>query len=86
MYGVYKRVIPHTNKKNIEFDLIKQDNILQELHYVIDNSYDTRVPKGNNNCIRSILKDEQLICLLKGWYISVSAHHITSLKEYDMVE
>ncbi|GET00727.1 hypothetical protein GLOIN_2v1483751 [Rhizophagus clarus] len=31
-------------------------------------------------------RDEQLICLLKGWYISTPSHHITSLKEYDMIE
>jgi hypothetical protein len=86
MHGVYKRVIPHTNKKNVEFDLIKRDNVLQGLRYVIDNGYDVRVPEGGGNRIRFILKDEQLICLLKGWYISAPAHHITSLKEYDVVE
>jgi hypothetical protein len=71
MHGVYKRVIPHTNKKNVEFDLIKRDNILQALRYVIDNGYDARISEDGSNCIRSILKDEQLTCLLKGWYISV---------------
>ncbi|GBC04304.1 hypothetical protein RclHR1_05600004 [Rhizophagus clarus] len=86
MHGVYKRVIPHTNKKKVEFDLIKRDNILQGLRYVIDNGYDARFPEGTSNCIKSILKDEQLICLLKGWYISAPSHHITSLKEYDMIE
>lgn len=86
MHGVYKRMIPHTNKKNVEFDLIKRDNILQALRYVIDNGYDARIPEGSSNCIRSILKDEQLICLLEGWYISVPAHHITRLEEYNTVE
>ncbi|PKB94651.1 hypothetical protein RhiirA5_438319 [Rhizophagus irregularis] len=86
MHGVYKRMIPHTNKKNVEFDLIKRDNILQGLRYVIDNGYDARIPEGGGNCIRSILKDEQLICLLEGWYISVPAHHITRLEEYNTVE
>ncbi|EXX57446.1 hypothetical protein RirG_207140 [Rhizophagus irregularis DAOM 197198w] len=86
MHGVYKRMIPHTNKKNVEFDLIKRDNILQGLRYVIDNGYNARIPEGGGNCIRSILKDEQLICLLEGWYISVPAHHITRLEEYNTVE
>ncbi|GES95457.1 hypothetical protein GLOIN_2v1483751 [Rhizophagus clarus] len=86
MHGVYKRVRPHTNKKKVEFDLIKRDNILQGLRYVIDNGYDARFPEGTSNCIKSILKDEQLICLLKGWYISAPSHHIISLKEYDMIE
>jgi hypothetical protein len=55
---------------------------LQGLRYVIDNGYDSRVPEGGSNCIRSILKDDQLICLLEGWYISVPAHHIARLEEY----
>ncbi|CAB5206941.1 unnamed protein product [Rhizophagus irregularis] len=63
-----------------------RDNILQGLRYVIDNGYDARIPEGGGNCIRSILKDEQLICLLEGWYISVPAHHITRLEEYNTVE
>ena len=76
MHGIYKRTIPHTNKKNVEFDLIKRDNVLQGLRYVIDNGYDSRIPEGSDNCIRSILKDNQLTCLLKGWYISIPAHHL----------
>lgn len=78
MHGVYKKVIPHTNKKNVEFDLIKRDNILQGLRNVIDNGYDQRIPEGNNSCIRSIMKDNKLTCLLEGWYISVPNHHITN--------
>ncbi|CAB4475677.1 unnamed protein product [Rhizophagus irregularis] len=60
--------------------------MMHGLRYVIDNGYDARIPEGGGNCIRSILKDEQLICLLEGWYISVPAHHITRLEEYNMVE
>ena len=53
MHGVYKKVIPHTNKKNVEFDLIRRDNILQGLRNIIDNGYDQRFPEGNNSYIRS---------------------------------
>ena len=54
---------------------------------MIDNGYDSRVPEGGSNCIRSILKDEQLICLLEGWYIvSIPAHYIARLEEYNAVE
>jgi hypothetical protein len=83
MHGVYKKVIPHTNKKNVELDLIKRDNTLQGLRYIIDNGYDFRIPNDNNGCIRSILKDNQLACLLEGWYISTPVHYKISLEEYD---
>ena len=81
MHGIYKRIIPHTNKKNVEFDLIKRDNILQGLRYVIDNGYDQRVPEDSNNYTRSIMKDNKLTCLLEGWYISVPAHHIRDMDD-----
>ncbi len=48
-------MIPHTNKKNVEFDLVKHDNTLQELRYIINNDYDTRFPDNSDNCIRSII-------------------------------
>jgi hypothetical protein len=82
MHGVYKRVIPHTNKKNVEFDLIKRDNILQGLRNIIDNGYDQRAPEGSNTSYtRSIMKDNKLSCLLEGWYISVPAHHIINMND-----
>jgi hypothetical protein len=71
MHGIYKRVIPHTNKKNVELDLMKRDNTLQALRYILDNGYDPRIPQGTNNCVRSIIKDNQLKCILEGWYISI---------------
>ena len=72
MHGVYKRVIPHTNKKNVEMDLMKRDNTLQALRYILDNGYDPRVSQGISNCVRSIINDNRLKCLLEGWYISIN--------------
>lgn len=84
MHGVYKRVIPHTNKKNVEFDLIKRDNILQGLRYIIDGGYDYRIPEGGSKYIKSIINDNQLTCLLEGWYISIPTHHKMNLEDYDI--
>jgi hypothetical protein len=82
MHGVSKKVIPHTNKKNVKFDLIKRDNILQGLRNIIDNGYDQRFPEdSSNNYTRSIMKDNKLTCLLEGWYISVPAHHIRNMDD-----
>ena len=81
MHGVYKRVIPHTNKKNVEMDLMKCDNTLQALRYILDNGYDSRFPQGASNCVNSIIKDSRLRYLLEGWYISTLTHHKTNLAE-----
>ena len=77
IYGVYKRMIPHTNKKNVEIDLMKRDNTLQALRYILDNGYDPRVSQDISNCIRSIINDNQLKCLLEGWYISINKTDLT---------
>ena len=78
MHGIYKRIIPHTNKKNVELDLIKRDNTLQALRYILDNGYDPRIShcQTSNNCVKSIMKDEQLRSLLEGWYISPFQHKV----------
>ena len=49
MHGVYKKVIPHTNKKNVELDLIERDNKLQAIRYILDNGYDPRVFQDISN-------------------------------------
>ncbi|PKC64614.1 hypothetical protein RhiirA1_462164 [Rhizophagus irregularis] len=36
IHRIYKSYIPHTNKKNVELDFIKRENILQSLRYLID--------------------------------------------------
>jgi len=71
MHGIYKRVIPHTNKKNVKLDLMKRDNTLQALRYILDNGHDPRISQDTVNCVRSIIKDNQLKCILEGWYISI---------------
>jgi len=71
MHGVYKKVIPHTNKKNVELDLIERDNKLQVIRYILDNSYDPRVFQDISNPLKSIIKDNKLKHLLEGWYISI---------------
>uniref|UniRef100_U9TUC4 BAH domain-containing protein n=1 Tax=Rhizophagus irregularis (strain DAOM 181602 / DAOM 197198 / MUCL 43194) TaxID=747089 RepID=U9TUC4_RHIID len=68
-YGTLQNVSVSLKEMMHEFDLIKRDNILQGLRYVIDNGYNARIPEGG-----------------EGWYISVPAHHITRLEEYNTVE
>ena len=66
----------------MKFDLIKWDNILQGIRNIINNGYNQRVPEDtSNNYTRSIMKDNKLICLLEGWYISVLAYHIRNMDD-----
>ncbi|UZO21593.1 uncharacterized protein OCT59_013980 [Rhizophagus irregularis] len=47
VHRIHKGVVPHTNKKNVEFDLIKRDNTLQTLRHLLDGGQDTRF--GHNS-------------------------------------
>ncbi|CAG8777283.1 16067_t:CDS:2, partial [Racocetra fulgida] len=36
MHGLFKTFVPHTNKKNIDLDLLRHYNTLQALHFWLD--------------------------------------------------
>ena len=69
VHGLYKRVIPHTNKKDISMDLSKRDNTLQTLRYLFDSELDTRFNENNSSLYSNIACDVRLHKLLDGWYI-----------------
>ncbi|GBC15840.2 hypothetical protein GLOIN_2v1764038 [Rhizophagus irregularis DAOM 181602=DAOM 197198] len=73
VHRIHKGVVPHTNKKNVEFDLIKRDNTLQTLRYLLDGGQDIRfehmiIGQG----IQNIVNDVALRPLLDNWYITSS--------------
>ncbi|GBC23112.2 hypothetical protein GLOIN_2v1764038 [Rhizophagus irregularis DAOM 181602=DAOM 197198] len=74
VHRIHKGVVPHTNKKNVEFDLIKRDNTLQTLRHLLDGGQDTRF--GHNSpvhfCIQNIVNDVKLRPLLDNWYVTSS--------------
>ncbi|PKY26618.1 hypothetical protein RhiirB3_389688 [Rhizophagus irregularis] len=68
VHGLYKRFVPHTNKKDISMDLSKRDNTLQTLRYLLDGGLDMRYNKID--LFAKITYDERLHNLLDNWYIS----------------
>jgi len=73
VHRIHKGVVPHTNKKNVEFDLIKRDNTLQTLRHLLDGGQDTRF--GHNiigQGIQNIVNDVKLRPLLDNWYVTSS--------------
>ncbi|CAB4387208.1 unnamed protein product [Rhizophagus irregularis] len=69
MHGLYKKHVPHTNKKNISMDLSKRDNTLQTLRYLLDDGLDERYDNIVNNSFSNIGQDPHLCRLLNDWYI-----------------
>ncbi|UZO08524.1 uncharacterized protein OCT59_028778 [Rhizophagus irregularis] len=72
MHGLYKKHVPHTNKKNISMDLSKRDNTLQTLRYLLDGGLDERYDNIVNNSFSNIGQDPHLCGLLNDWYIKTS--------------
>ena len=68
VHRIYKGIVPHTNKKNVEFDLIKRDNTLQTLRYLLDGGQDNHFENVGRG-IQNIVKDDALRSLLDNWYI-----------------
>lgn len=81
MHGMYKKFVPHTNKKNISLDLSKRDNTLQTLRYLLDGGLDNRYDNIVNNSFSNIGQDLNLHRLLDDWYIKTSHHPINIEKE-----
>lgn len=72
VHRIHKGVVSHTNKKNVEFDLIKRDNTLQTLRYLLDGGQDIRFEHIIGQGIQNIVNDVALRPLLNGWYITSS--------------
>ena len=59
MHGLFKAFVPHTNKKNIDLDLLRHSNTLQALRFWLDGGRDERVPNSgwyiteSNNLLHS---------------------------------
>ena len=73
VHRIYKGIVPHTNKKNVEFDLIKRDNTLQTLRYLLDGGQDNRFENSTvGQGIQNIIQDVALRPLLDNWYVTSS--------------
>jgi len=71
VHRLSKQVVPKTNRKNVEFDLIRYTNVLQAIRYVIDSRIDNHFDLSNvENGLRNIITDLRLQSLLTGWYMT----------------
>jgi hypothetical protein len=68
MHGLFKKVVPYTNKKNIDIDLLRHYNTLQALRFWLDGGRDERLINSRNFYQNS--KHFLPKRLLSGWYIT----------------
>ena len=64
VHRIFKGMVPHTNLKNVEFDLVQKYNTLQAFHYILDGGTDHQFSEHSgrfrtlisNDCVGKILK------------------------------
>ena len=59
-------MVPHTNRKNVELDLLKCYTTLQSIRHLADGGLDLRYSRSNNDFI-NISQDSKR--LFKDWFI-----------------
>ena len=69
VHRTFKRIVPHTNLKMVDFDLLRRYNTLQTLRYVFDGGQDKHFPDIGVG-ISNIICDESIHSILSGWYIT----------------
>jgi len=72
IHRLFKAIIPHSNKKNIEMDFIQRDNCLQTLRFLLDGGIDRRYDVTTQFNFNLLSKDQCVRTLLGSWYISPS--------------
>jgi len=66
VHCIFKGIIPHTNKHNLELTLLQQINTLQTLRYLADGGLNDQ---KEQDTIVLIITDPKLKLLLSGWCI-----------------
>jgi hypothetical protein len=60
-------MVPHTNRKNVELDLLKRYTTLQSIRYLADGGIDARYLQSSIGFV-NVFRDTN--CLFKDWFIT----------------
>jgi hypothetical protein len=67
VHRIFKGIVPHTNKHNLELILLQRINTLQTLRYLASGGSEDN--QGQQNAVFNIMIDPKLKMLLSGWCI-----------------
>ncbi len=76
VHRIFKEIVPHTNKHDLELTLLRQINTLQTLRYLANGGSDGQV---QSTLFTNIIMDPKLQMLLSGWCID---NHNLSIHSY----
>jgi len=65
-HKIFKNLVPHTNRKNVDLDLLKRYTTLQSIRHLADGGIDPRNLRSSVDFM-NISQDSK--CLFKNWFI-----------------
>ena len=66
VHCIFKNIVPHTNRKNIELDLLKRYTTLQSIWHLTDGGFDYRYLRPSIDFINMSRDSKHLF---KNWFI-----------------
>ncbi|CAG8522687.1 39065_t:CDS:2 [Gigaspora margarita] len=82
VYRIFKSIVPHTNKQNLELILLWQVNTLQTLRYLVNRRIDDRIGNIEPKLFKELILESRLHHLLSGWCIDNSNFSIHALEKF----
>jgi len=79
VHRIFKGMVPHTNRKNIDFDLLKRYNTLFAIRHLVDGGVDSRFIR---NCTGFINMSSNFKQLFLNWYLTED-NTLKNEQEYD---
>ena len=79
VHRIFKGIVPHTNKHNLELTLLQQINTLQTLRYLANGGLDDQDQRST--IFASIINDPKLKMLLSGWFIDNNHENYSNEEE-----
>jgi hypothetical protein len=70
VHRIFKNMVPHTNCKNIEVDLLKRYTTLQSIRHLTDGGID---PRNLQPSAEFMNLSQGFNCLFKDWFIMESS-------------
>ncbi len=67
VHRIFKSIVPHTNRKNVELDLLKQYTTLQSIRHLADGGIDVRYLQSSTGFIDISRNNNRLF---KDWFIT----------------
>lgn len=80
VHRVFKGMVPHMNRKNVELEMTRRYNTQQALRHLADGGVDTRFDNGQKASAH-LTDDRALRSVLSGWYATGS--EIPAEDDYD---